>query len=51
MRSILTRVIWNFDMELVRPEEDWIDGNGMFGLWDKKPLNVYLTPRKDEKGE
>lgn len=49
MRSILTRVIWNFDMALVKPEENWIDGNGMYGLWDKKPLNVYLTPRKDGK--
>lgn len=46
MRSILTRIIWNFDMKLADPGMDWIEGNGMYGLWDKKPLNVYLTPRK-----
>lgn len=46
MRSILTRVIWNFDISLVKPEEDWIDGNGMYGLWDKKSLNVYLKHRQ-----
>lgn len=43
MRTILARLIYNFDMELVDPKEDWLDQN-VFFLWCKTPLNVYLTP-------
>lgn len=43
MRTILARLLFNFDMELVDPEKDWMDQN-VFFLWRKLPLNVYLTP-------
>lgn len=43
MRTILARLIYNFDMELVDPNEDWLDQD-VFFLWRKPPLNVYLTP-------
>ncbi|PSR85583.1 cytochrome P450 ClCP1 [Coniella lustricola] len=43
MRTIMARLIYNFDMELVDPTEDWMDQN-VFFLWTKPPLNVYLTP-------
>lgn len=43
MRTILARLLFNFDMELVDEESDWLDQN-VFFLWTKKPLNVYLTP-------
>lgn len=46
MRLILARLIWNFDIELVEPHVDWIDNNDSYSLWEKKPLNVYLKPRK-----
>lgn len=43
MRTILARLVYNFDMELVDPNEDWLDQD-VFFLWKKPPLNVYLTP-------
>ena len=44
MRLIVTKMIWNFDMKLVDVEEKWTDQK-VYGLWDKKPLMVQLTPR------
>lgn len=43
MRTIMARLVWNFDMELVNPEDNWLDQKGFF-LWTKPPLNVNLTP-------
>ncbi|KAK7746695.1 hypothetical protein SLS53_001882 [Cytospora paraplurivora] len=43
MRTILARLLFNFDMELADPEQDWLDQK-VFFLWTKPPLNVYLTP-------
>lgn len=43
MRTILARLLFNFDMELADPELDWFDQK-VFFLWTKLPLNVYLTP-------
>lgn len=43
MRTILARLLFNFDMELVDPQVDWFDQK-VFFLWTKLPLNVYLTP-------
>jgi len=45
MRLILAKVLFNFDMKLVNPEENWADQK-VYTLWDKRPLNVYLTPVK-----
>ncbi|KAL6229195.1 hypothetical protein BDW75DRAFT_225493 [Aspergillus navahoensis] len=44
MRLILSRMIFNFDMELDQPELDWLDQESFF-LWEKPPLPVRLTPR------
>ncbi|KAJ5299778.1 hypothetical protein N7476_011335 [Penicillium atrosanguineum] len=44
MRIIVARMIFNFDMELDQPSDDWTDQPN-FLLWDKKPLMVRLTPR------
>ncbi|KAF2478053.1 cytochrome P450 monooxygenase-like protein [Lindgomyces ingoldianus] len=41
MRLILTKVLWNFDLELVDRERDWFDQK-VFTLWDKPPLMVKL---------
>lgn len=42
MRTILARLLFNFDMELADPEIDWFDQK-VFFLWTKLPLNVHLT--------
>lgn len=43
MRTILARLLFTFDIELVDPDNDWLDQK-VFFLWTKPPLNVYLTP-------
>lgn len=43
LRTILARLIYNFDLELVDPNKDWLDQK-VFFLWRKPPLHVYLTP-------
>ncbi|KAJ4389106.1 hypothetical protein N0V93_006568 [Gnomoniopsis smithogilvyi] len=45
MRLILARVLWNFDMKLADESKNWIADQKIFLLWEKPPLNVYLTPR------
>ncbi|KAJ5668353.1 uncharacterized protein N7477_006923 [Penicillium maclennaniae] len=44
MRIILARMVFNFDMELDQPSDEWTDQQ-CFLLWEKKPLMVRLTPR------
>lgn len=44
MRLILARILFNFDMELVNPNANWIDNQKVYTLWSKSELNVYLTP-------
>ncbi len=43
MRLILAHILFNFDMELAEPSNDWMDQK-IFTLWYKKPLMVYLKP-------
>ncbi|KAL1623127.1 hypothetical protein SLS54_004613 [Diplodia seriata] len=45
MRLILASVLWNFDMELVSGQENWLDQKIYF-VWKKHPLMVKLTPVK-----
>ncbi|ETS78441.1 hypothetical protein PFICI_10503 [Pestalotiopsis fici W106-1] len=46
MRQILARILFSFDIELVDPNLDWlhVDYQKSFFLWDKPPMEVYLTP-------
>ncbi|KAH7411026.1 cytochrome P450 monooxygenase-like protein [Cadophora sp. MPI-SDFR-AT-0126] len=44
IRSIVTRVLWNFDISLCAESEGWLDQK-MWLLWDKKPLMVKLKDR------
>lgn len=44
MRIILARVLFNFDLELVQPDKDWIEKMPAFTFWEKSPLMVKLTP-------
>ncbi|KAH8666581.1 cytochrome P450 [Xylariales sp. PMI_506] len=44
MRLILAKMIYAFDMKLVDDSKDWIERQKSFTIWDRLPLNVYLTP-------
>ncbi|QDS75182.1 hypothetical protein FKW77_008510 [Venturia effusa] len=41
MKLIMARLIFNFDLELVDPEDDWFDQK-TYILWKKKPLMVKV---------
>ncbi|KAK8123915.1 hypothetical protein PG999_003833 [Apiospora kogelbergensis] len=46
MRLILAKIIFNFDMRIADESRGWLDGQRAFTVWDKPPLQVYLTPVK-----
>ena len=41
MRSILSRVLWNFDMQIDEVSQGWMEQKE-YSLWDKPPLWVRL---------
>ncbi|RSM03390.1 hypothetical protein CDV31_010524 [Fusarium ambrosium] len=45
MRLILARLAWNFDIRLAEDSFDWEHRCESYFLWQKGPVNVYLTPR------
>ncbi|KAI0997610.1 Cytochrome P450 monooxygenase [Podosphaera aphanis] len=45
LRLILAYLFWSFDLEIQSDSLDWINQKA-YGLWEKKPLNVKLVPRK-----
>lgn len=45
IRLIFARMLWNFDFELMEESRDWTDQK-IFTLWEKKSLNIKLTPRQ-----
>ncbi|GKT50059.1 trichothecene efflux pump TRI12 [Colletotrichum spaethianum] len=44
MRLILARVLWNFDLKIADDSTDWAPRQKIYLLWEKGPLNAYLTP-------
>ncbi|KAH9992013.1 cytochrome P450 [Xylariaceae sp. FL0662B] len=44
MRLIMARVIYNFDMTLADESRDWLRTQKAYGIWDKPPLYIHLTP-------
>lgn len=48
MRLILSRLLWNFDLELQQDSTDWIARQKTYMLWQKGPLNVRVVPVKRE---
>ncbi|KUJ16203.1 cytochrome P450 [Mollisia scopiformis] len=44
IRSMICRLLWNFDIELCPESADWKDQKVYF-LWEKSPLMVKLTAR------
>jgi hypothetical protein len=45
MRLILASILWNFDLELVAGQEDWLNQK-VYAVWEKNPLMVKLTAVK-----
>lgn len=43
MRLIVAALVWNFDMELVPGQDNWLDQKIYF-VWEKQPLMVKLAP-------
>jgi len=41
MRLILSKILWNFDIELCEESRNWANQR-QFMLWEKKPLMVRL---------
>ena len=51
IRSVLTRLIWAFDMELQDESRDWDqDQNFILVGWDSLPLRVVMSHRKNRGG-
>jgi cytochrome P450 len=46
MRVVLASLVFEFDLLEVEPNtRDWIDGQKIFFLWEKLPLNVRIRHR------
>jgi len=45
MATILAKMIYHFDMQLVHPAQDWRKQK-VYIVWEKKPLMVTLTARE-----
>jgi len=45
LRSILGKLLWNFDIEVCEESRNWVNQK-TFILWEKPPLYVQLTSRK-----
>ncbi|KAK7943602.1 Cytochrome P450 [Apiospora aurea] len=45
MRLILARLLWNFDIELVEGQDDWVEKQRVFDVYEKGPLMVRLRRR------
>lgn len=44
MRSVMARMLWHFDMELLPESDGWVNQN-VFMMWEKPPLKVKLSHR------
>jgi hypothetical protein len=45
LRIILSKLIYNFDIEMKTKDYDWKE-QGTFVMWDKRPLLVSLQQAK-----
>jgi hypothetical protein len=46
MRLTMSRIIWNFDLELQDDSRNWLEEQRTFTLWQKEPLNIKFTAVK-----
>ncbi|KAH9219182.1 putative cytochrome P450 [Leptodontidium sp. 2 PMI_412] len=47
MRSVMTRMLWHFDMQLCEDSKSWGENQLVYFLWEKPALNVVLSHRAD----
>jgi len=45
MRLVLTRLLWEFDIELVNEQQEWNNAR-VFMIWEKNPLFIRLKPTR-----
>lgn len=45
LRMTFAKLLFNFDIALADPSEDWWNKQKTFFVWEKIPLMVKLTPR------
>jgi len=45
MKLTISRLMYNFDFEIVNKKKDWYEQQ-VWGLYDKKPLILYVKDRK-----
>jgi cytochrome P450 len=45
MRLVLTKLLWHFDFELDEKCRGWAEGQRVFALWEKKPLELRVVVR------
>lgn len=46
MRLILAKACLNLDLQLDERSQNWVKEQQVFGLWEKGPLFIRLTPMK-----
>ncbi|KIW86126.1 hypothetical protein Z517_01520 [Fonsecaea pedrosoi CBS 271.37] len=46
MRLILARIVFNFDFELAPESDGWMEGQIINTLWEKPPLYITMSARK-----
>lgn len=44
MRLIMAKLLWMYDLELVDGGKNWLEGQKIFGFWEKPPLMCRLYP-------
>lgn len=45
MRVAVARILYRFDYELVRGQDDWVDRQPVFVVWEKPALQVVFKER------
>ncbi|KAI5925072.1 cytochrome P450 [Camillea tinctor] len=46
MRLIMSKILYNYDFEVVPGQSNWKDSQRIFGIWEKGGLNVNILRRK-----
>jgi hypothetical protein len=44
MRTILALLLYNFDFKMPPEYIGWAENQRFYNLWDRGPLEMYLTP-------
>jgi cytochrome P450 len=45
MRLVITKLLWNFDFKLTEGSRGWAEGQRVFSLWEKRPLELIVKIR------